>query len=305
VIKAASSCLSEKGCVAGPITLQTALARHADLLSPLSKQSVAAFAAFAEGEDKERLLEILTGDGGASYKEWHGSSKCLLELMEEFPTVKPPLGKVYSIYMCTCYCNPKGSITACHHNNRCLPRGCNSAVRLLLLNCKDCIVSDKQLLVIVGAFFGSIAPRLQVRFYSISSSAKQHPGHVHITCAVVHEKVPSGRLHEGVASFFLKRAAVGTPVPVFVRRSTFRLPKDTTTPVIMVGPGTGLAPFRGFLQERAAQIDAGMLFSPLIIIIIIAVATLIIELEGQKNWCSINKIDVDPTRISAFLGVQN
>ena len=74
---------------------------------------------------------------------------------------------------------------------------------------------------------------------------------------MVHETTGTGRLHEGVASFFLKRAAVGTPVPVFVRRSTFRLPKDTTTPVIMVGPGTGLAPFRGFLQERAAQIDAG------------------------------------------------
>lgn len=114
-------------------------------------------------------------------------------------------------------------------------------------------------LVSTGAFFGSIAPRLQVRFYSISSSPKQHPGHLHITCAVVHEKVGSGRLHEGVASYFLKRAAVGTPVPVFVRHSTFRLPKDTSTPIIMIGPGTGLAPFRGFLQERAAQIDAGML----------------------------------------------
>lgn len=77
----------------------------------------------------------------------------------------------------------------------------------------------------------------------------------------MHEKVATGRLHEGIASFFLKRAAVGTPVPVFVRRSTFRLPKDTTTPVVMVGPGTGLAPFRGFLQERAALIDAGTLLA--------------------------------------------
>jgi NADPH-ferrihemoprotein reductase len=108
-----------------------------------------------------------------------------------------------------------------------------------------------------GAFFGSVAPRLQVRFYSISSSPKHQPGHIHITCAVVNETTGTGRLHEGVASYFLKRAAVGTPVPVFVRRSTFRLPKDATTPVVMVGPGTGLAPFRGFLQERAAQIDAG------------------------------------------------
>jgi sulfite reductase alpha subunit-like flavoprotein len=76
----------------GPITLQTALARHADLLSPLSKQSVASFAAFAEGEDQEQLLALLTGEGGAAYKEWHLMSKCLLELMEEFPNVKVPLG---------------------------------------------------------------------------------------------------------------------------------------------------------------------------------------------------------------------
>lgn len=85
------------GSFAGPITLQTALARHADLLSPVSKQSVATFAAFAEGEDKEKLLDILTGNGGANYKEWHGSSKCLLELMEEFPDVKPPLGRFFEL----------------------------------------------------------------------------------------------------------------------------------------------------------------------------------------------------------------
>lgn len=61
-----------------------------------------------------------------------------------------------------------------------------------------------------GAFFGSIAPRLQPRFYSISSAPAAHPGAVHITCAVVCDTTPSGRAHEGIASFFLKRAAIGT-----------------------------------------------------------------------------------------------
>ena len=67
-----------------------------------------------------------------------------------------------------------------------------------------------------GAFFGSIAPRLQPRFYSISSAPAAHPGAVHITCAVVHDTTPSGRTHEGIASFFLKRAAVGVTTSVSV-----------------------------------------------------------------------------------------
>jgi sulfite reductase alpha subunit-like flavoprotein len=64
-------------------------------------------------------------------------------------------------------------------------------------------------------------------------------------------------MHEGIASYYLKQRAPGTRVPVFVRHSSFRLPKDLTTPIVMVGPGTGLAPFRGFLQERAELIKAG------------------------------------------------
>ena len=64
-------------------------------------------------------------------------------------------------------------------------------------------------------------------------------------------------MHEGVCSHFLKRAAVGDTVPMFVRRSQFKLPASPSTPLVMVGPGTGLAPFRGFLQERAAQQKQG------------------------------------------------
>lgn len=100
-----------------------------------------------------------------------------------------------------------------------------------------------------------ILPRLQPRYYSISSSAKLHPQHVHVTAVLVEYETKTGRVNKGVATTFLaqKRPAGsghGPKVPVFIRKSQFRLPNKTETPIIMIGPGTGLAPFRGFIQER-------------------------------------------------------
>ena len=111
----------------------------------------------------------------------------------------------------------------------------------------------------LGVFFGGVAPRLQPRFYSISSSPALHAKSVHLTVAVVKDVMPTGRTHHGIASSWLQRCALtpGASVPVFVRHSHFKLPKDPSTPVVMVGPGTGLAPFRGFLQERAALQSSG------------------------------------------------
>ncbi len=94
--------------------------------------------------------------------------------------------------------------------------------------------------------------KLQPRLYSISSSPKAHPGEVHLTVGIVRYEV-NGRPRKGVCSTFLAdRAAFGT-IPVFVHTSpNFRLPDDPSTPIIMVGPGTGIAPFRAFLEERRA-----------------------------------------------------
>ncbi len=96
--------------------------------------------------------------------------------------------------------------------------------------------------------------KLQPRLYSISSSPKAHPDEVHLTVATVRYHT-FDRLRKGVCSTFLaERVALEeTPVPVFVHKSPgFRLPADTSVPVIMVGPGTGVAPFRAFLEERRA-----------------------------------------------------
>jgi sulfite reductase (NADPH) flavoprotein alpha-component len=103
---------------------------------------------------------------------------------------------------------------------------------------------------------GEILPllkKLTPRLYSISSSPKAHASQVHLTINVVRYQ-SHGRARKGVASTFLAdRVNDGIPVPVFVQTSHgFRLPANGDTPVIMVGPGTGVAPFRAFLHERRA-----------------------------------------------------
>ncbi len=101
--------------------------------------------------------------------------------------------------------------------------------------------------------FVSLLAKLQPRLYSISSSPKAHPGEVHLTVAAVRYE-SHGRARKGVCSTFLADRVEGeTPVPVFVQTSHgFRIPTDGTKPIIMIGPGTGIAPFRAFLEERRA-----------------------------------------------------
>ncbi len=99
---------------------------------------------------------------------------------------------------------------------------------------------------------------LQPRLYSIASSPSAVAGEVHLTVAAVRYQ-KHGRLRKGIASTFLaERAAAGAEVPVFVQAAHgFRLPPDGGAPIIMIGPGTGIAPFRAFLQERRARGAAG------------------------------------------------
>jgi len=94
---------------------------------------------------------------------------------------------------------------------------------------------------------------LAIRLYSIASSLKAHPEQVHLTVATV-RWAAQARARKGVCSTFLSDRWEGdTTAGIFAQaQKHFRLPEDTSVPVIMVGPGTGVAPFRAFLEEREA-----------------------------------------------------
>ncbi|OBF03067.1 bifunctional nitrate reductase/sulfite reductase flavoprotein subunit alpha [Mycobacterium sp. 852002-10029_SCH5224772] len=97
-----------------------------------------------------------------------------------------------------------------------------------------------------------VLKRLQPRLYSISSSPKECPGEVHLTVSPVRYNF-QGVPRRGVCSTYLADRSPGDRVAVYLQQSSnFRPPGDPDTPMIMIGPGTGIAPFRGFLQERRA-----------------------------------------------------
>ncbi|MEC1273983.1 assimilatory sulfite reductase (NADPH) flavoprotein subunit [Bacillus subtilis] len=99
--------------------------------------------------------------------------------------------------------------------------------------------------------FVSILRKMPARLYSIASSLSANPDEVHLTIGAVRYDA-HGRERKGVCSILCaERLQPGDTLPVYVQHNqNFKLPKDPETPIIMVGPGTGVAPFRSFMQER-------------------------------------------------------
>jgi len=95
-----------------------------------------------------------------------------------------------------------------------------------------------------------ILPAMQPRYYTISSSSSVHPSTVHITLSVTEFALPSGRVFKGLTSGYFQNISAGCKVRAFVRASSFRLPKKNNVPIVMIGPGTGIAPMRALIQER-------------------------------------------------------
>jgi len=104
----------------------------------------------------------------------------------------------------------------------------------------------------------SVLKRLQPRQYSISSSPKTDPHEVQLTVSVVRFETETGRRRGGVGSTYLADAIGGGEASVFLQKSShFRPPAASDVPMIMIGPGTGIAPFRGFLHDRRADGHTG------------------------------------------------
>ncbi|MDT0122533.1 bifunctional cytochrome P450/NADPH--P450 reductase [Paenibacillus sp. RRE4] len=110
--------------------------------------------------------------------------------------------------------------------------------------------------------FLALLPSLKARYYSISSSPRVQAAQASITVSVVKASAWSGKgIYKGIASNYLADLKPGDEVVMFVRtpESGFQLPERSDVPIVMVGPGTGVAPFRGFLQARHVMKERGEL----------------------------------------------
>ncbi|XP_042735532.1 nitric oxide synthase, inducible [Lagopus leucura] len=108
------------------------------------------------------------------------------------------------------------------------------------------------------AFLLTQLPLLKPRYYSVSSSCDMIPREIHLTVAVVNYRTRDGQgpLHHGVCSTWLNKIALNETVPCFVRSADgFQLPKEPAKPCILIGPGTGIAPFRSFWQQRLYDLE--------------------------------------------------
>jgi sulfite reductase (NADPH) flavoprotein alpha-component len=129
------------------------------------------------------------------------------------------------------------------------------ATRKLAANAQIVDVLKRYPIKLTAEQLSGLLRALSPRMYSIASSQSEVEEEVHLTVGVVRYPQEDGTVRSGgTSSFLADRVADGGEVRVFVEHNdNFRLPADSSTPVIMVGPGTGIAPFRAFIQERDAQ----------------------------------------------------
>lgn len=192
------------------------------------------------------LLRALGFDGEEAVKDPDGNETSLRQaLIKNYVITKPPLALIEYVAQESGDTELQNLLIPEHKETLAKWLWGREIIDLLLAH---------QAVKFVPAGFVTLLARLQPRLYSISSSPKAHPDEVHLTVAAVRYD-SFGRARKGVCSTHLAdRVKLNeSPVPVFVQKSHgFRLPEDTDRPVIMIGPGTGVAPFRAFLEERRA-----------------------------------------------------
>ncbi|EDO30877.1 predicted protein [Nematostella vectensis] len=102
-----------------------------------------------------------------------------------------------------------------------------------------------------------LIPAIQPRAFSIASAQKAHPDEIEILMAVVKYQTKISKPRRGLCSTWLSSLPSRSRVPVWVKRGTISLPLDHTVPLLMIGPGTGVAPFRSFIEERLVPVHEG------------------------------------------------
>ena len=192
----------------------------------------------------EALLTALHADGSEPVACHDGITRPLREAFSLHLDIARPLDRTTELL----------AMASAHPNDA-------AALRKLTDGDDDAEPADADLLDLIEAFpsarppladLARSLPLLKPRLDSIASSLRATPGQVHLCVGVVRTE-RRRRLRHGIASSFLADRAAGFgDVQASITTSHFRLPTDPTTPVIMCGPGTGIAPFRAFLQERSA-----------------------------------------------------
>lgn len=115
------------------------------------------------------------------------------------------------------------------------------------------VLEDFKCVTITLEMLLTTAPRLQPRYYSAASSLQQLPHSVEVLVALVEWKTPGRRLRRGLCSKYIKSLGPGDEIIIGISKGSIRLPPPSV-PMILIGPGTGVAPFRSFLQERNALV---------------------------------------------------
>jgi sulfite reductase (NADPH) flavoprotein alpha-component len=197
-----------------------------------------------QGEEVELLLAILRARGSEEVTLPSGPTLTVREALLRRCNLREPSEELLQLLSCAARDDIEGTRLARLDDAALAAAGVHDVF--------DLLTKFRSARPPVVEFVQALAP-LQPRLYSIASSLKCHPGEVHLTVAVVRYELHT-RGYQGVAScFFAERLRRGARVPVYVQRSHgFSLPADPAAPVVMIGPGTGVAPFRAFLQERAA-----------------------------------------------------
>ena len=197
-----------------------------------------------QGEEVELLLAILRAKGSEEVALPSGPTLTVREALLKRCNLREPSEELLQLLSCAARDDIEGTRLARLDDAALAAAGVHDVF--------DLLAKFRSARPPIVEFVQALAP-LQPRLYSIASSLRCHPGEVHLTVAVVRYELHT-RGYQGVAScFFADRVRRGARVPVYVQRSHgFALPADPAAPIVMIGPGTGIAPFRAFLQERAA-----------------------------------------------------